>query len=265
MDGEMRLIILAAGQGKRLRPLTNDRPKCLVDLGGRPLLQWQIDAANVAGIDDIVVIGGYRVDQIKKFGVSVLENPRYASTNMVQTLFCAGELFADGFVMAYGDIVYSPSILSRLLEDKRPVSVVVDRDWRSYWARRFEDPLSDAETLRIGANGNLLEIGQKPQTYDDIQAQYIGLVAFRAEGVKSLQRAFRSAESAERTGRTPFGGKRNLDALHMTDLLQGMIQSGVALYASQVSGSWIEVDSLSDLALAEVLLTEGRLGAGYGS
>lgn len=255
----MRLIILAAGQGTRLRPLTDDRPKCLVELGGRPLLEWQIASARQVGISDIVVIGGYKIDHLKKYDVRLIENPEYATTNMVRTLLCAQELFADGFIMAYGDIVYSASVLERLLADVHAISVTVDRQWRSYWERRLEDPLSDAETLKIDVNGNLIEVGQKPQSYADIQAQYIGLVAFRQPGLKQLQATVERVLKENQAGANPFNGKRNLDALYMTDLLQGMIQSGVDLNAFQIDGGWIEVDSVSDLALAEKLLTEGRL------
>lgn len=256
----MRLIILAAGQGTRLRPLTDDRPKCLVDLGGRPLLEWQLAAAREAGINDVVVIGGYRIEQLRKYDVTVIENPRYASTNMLRTLFCARDLFANGFIMSYGDIVYSSVVLKRLIDDANAISVTVDRQWRSYWERRLEDPLSDAETLKIDAEGNLIEVGQKPQSYADIQAQYIGLVAFRAAGVKHLLSTFDRIVEEDAAGVNPFDGKRSLDSLYMTDLLQGMIDSGIKLNAFQIDGGWVEIDSVSDLALAEKLLTEGRLG-----
>ncbi len=255
----MRLIILAAGQGTRLRPLTDERPKCLVELGGRPLLEWQLAAAREAGITDITVIGGYRIDQLRKYNVQLIENPRFASTNMVRTLMCARDLFKDGFIMSYGDIVYSPSVLKRLLSDTHAIAVTVDRQWRSYWKRRLEDPLSDAETLKIRSDGNLGELGQKPQSYADIEAQYIGLVAFRPDGVRQLQQSFEQILSEDAAGKNPFGGKRSLDALYMTDLLQGMIDTGVNLHAMQIDGGWVEVDSVSDLGLAEQLLTEGRL------
>src|SRR5882757_5179513 len=98
MAHAMRMIILAAGQGTRLRPLTDDRPKCLVELCGRPLLQWQIDTARSAGIRDIVVIGGYRHELLKAYDVELVLNPDFASTNMVRTLFRARDLFGPGFV-----------------------------------------------------------------------------------------------------------------------------------------------------------------------
>ena len=144
----MRMIILAAGQGSRLRPLTDDRPKCLVELAGKPLLQWQIETARAAGVTDITVIAGYRQEQLRHYGIAVLVNEDFETTNMVRTLFRARHLFGDGFIMSYGDIVYSPETLHALLRSEADISVIVDRQWRDYWAQRFDDPLSDAESLK---------------------------------------------------------------------------------------------------------------------
>jgi choline kinase len=256
----MRMIVLAAGTGSRLAPLTDDRPKCLVGLAGRPLLEWTRKAAHACGIKDIVVIGGHRIDALRAQPVRVLENPDYARTNMVRTLFRAAELFGEGFVMSYGDIAYAPSVLKTLLDAPVETGVVVDRDWRSYWECRFDDPLSDAESLHIDAAGRLTSIGQRPKSIDEIEAQYIGLAIFRGAGVAALREAYRHAADEDAKGRPPFGGSRNLDRLYMTDLLQGMIDRGMPVSAVPVRGGWVEIDSRRDLDLAEKLVAEGRLG-----
>lgn len=256
------MIVLAAGTGSRLAPLTDDRPKCLVGLAGRPLLEWTQAAAQACGIKDIVVIGGHRIDRLRAYPVQVLENQNYARTNMVRTLFRAAELFGDGFVMSYGDIAYAPSVLQTLLDAPVEIGIAVDRDWRSYWERRFDDPLSDAESLRVDAAGRITSIGQRPQSVDEIEAQYIGLAVFRGTGVAALREAYRRAVDEDEHGRPPFGGSRSLDRLYMTDLLQGMIDLGMPVSAVPVRGGWVEVDSRRDLDLAEALVAAGRLGNG---
>jgi choline kinase len=262
----MRLIILAAGTGSRLAPLTNDRPKCLVELAGRPLLEWTLAATERSGIDEVVVIGGYRAEQLRKYDVTLLVNENFATTNMVHTLFRARAYFGDGFIMSYGDIAYAPDVLERLMDAPPGVSVVVDADWRSYWERRFDDPLKDAETLKLADDGRIVEIGNRPRSFAEIDAQYIGLVAFKGGGVSALERAIEAAGADQARGRNPFGCPRPLDALYMTDLLQGMIALGERVMPLAISGQWIEVDSCSDLALAEGLVKQGRLaGAGRGA
>ena len=92
----MRAIILAAGEGTRLRPHTLDRPKCLVPLAGRPLLAWQADALRRAGVSDITVVTGYRADQVAALGFATVHNDRFRETNMVASLMCARALL-DGW------------------------------------------------------------------------------------------------------------------------------------------------------------------------
>ena len=104
----MRAIILAAGEGTRLRPHTLDRPKCLVPLAGRPLLAWQADALRRAGVADITVVTGYRADQVAALGFATVYNDRFRETNMVASAMCARTLLdgSDDVVLCYGDLVY---------------------------------------------------------------------------------------------------------------------------------------------------------------
>ena len=83
----MNAIILAAGKGERLQPLTNDKPKCLVELFGKSLLEWQIKAFQSSGITDITIVSGYKSDLINFPEITILKNEKYESTNMIETLF----------------------------------------------------------------------------------------------------------------------------------------------------------------------------------
>jgi len=237
----IKAIVLAAGEGKRLRPYTLDRPKCLVEVDGQSLLNRQLAVLATCEIHPIILIGGYRVDMLKQVGVEVRVNPRYAETNMVWTLFCAeGDLEGD-VLLCYGDIVYSPTILKALLQSQADIAVAIDLDWESYWRARNENPLDDAETLKLASDGRILEIGQKPQSLAEIEGQYMGLMKFSARGLELLKNTFYDAKLAG-----VLRGK-SLEKAYMTDLLQAMIDSNIRLDAVSIHGGWVEVDTVADL------------------
>ncbi|NDF48111.1 MAG: phosphocholine cytidylyltransferase family protein, partial [Nitrosopumilaceae archaeon] len=123
----MKAIILAAGEGKRLRPLTDNIPKCMVNLFGVSLLQRQVDIFRKSGIDDISVITGYRSDKINIQSVRYFHNDKYDTTNMVETLFCAKEVMSGSVIVSYGDIVFQKNVLEKLVQSNDDFSIVVDK------------------------------------------------------------------------------------------------------------------------------------------
>src|SRR3990172_985781 len=146
-----------------------DRPKCLVEVDGHSLLDRQLAVLATEAIDTIVLVGGYRIEMLKRPGIASRENPRYAETNMVWTLFCAEDDLEGDVLLCYGDIVYSREILQALRRSKAEIAVAIDLDWESYWRARNENPLDDAETLKLAADGRILEIGQKPESLAEIE------------------------------------------------------------------------------------------------
>ena len=142
----MKAIILAAGEGTRLRPYTETRPKCLVQLATTPILLHQLNVLHRAAIEDITVVTGYRADQIEALDVKTKYNPDYDKTNMVASLMCAESIFdgGDDVLIAYGDIVFEPSVVNSIVSSSAPFCTTVDTLWRRLWELRFSDPLSDA-------------------------------------------------------------------------------------------------------------------------
>jgi len=238
---ELKAIILAAGEGTRLRPYTLDRPKCLVEVDGRSLLDRQLAVLRAEGIQRVVLIGGYREGMLRRDDTESRVNPRYAETNMVWTLFCAEDALEGDILLCYGDIVYSREVLQALLRSKADIAVTIDLDWEAYWRARNEDPLDDAETLKLAEDGRILEIGQKPKSLAEIEGQYMGLMKFTAQGMQLLIKTFHDAKGAG-----SLRGK-SLEKAYMTDMLQAMIDLGYRLESVPVRGGWVEVDTVSDL------------------
>lgn len=258
----MKVVILAAGQGTRLRPLTDGMPKCMVEVNGKSILERQLDTMHACGIEDsdITVVAGYCSDALEEklgcTGIRIIVNGAYETTNMVCSLMCAGDLMSkeDDILVSYGDIIYDASVLGKILESDGEISVVVDDGWHEYWSERCDNPLDDAETLMFDDNDYLTEIGQKTDDLNRVQSQYIGLMRFRGDGLKSMLGLCAEAERRSIEGRRLWRTDRPYPKMYMTDLLQGMIDEGIKLKAVHIQRGWFEIDGMGDLRIAEARL-----------
>ena len=234
----MRAVILAAGRGSRMRQLTDDRPKCLVELRGRPLLEWQVEALRGGGAREIGIVTGYRREMLAARGLHEFHNPRWQDTNMVSSLECAGEWLAAGpCIVSYSDIFYGAAAVASLLASDAALAITYDPGWLELWRRRFADPLVDAETFRIDAAGRLREIGGKPSSTAEVEGQYMGLLRFTPAAWDEVRRIRAGMAAAAR------------DRMHMTGTLQMVVEAGhVPVAAIPYRGEWGEVDSEEDLS-----------------
>src|SRR5271154_242714 len=205
----MRAVILAAGRGSRMGHLGDDRPKCLVELEGKPLIERQMAALQRGGIDQIGIVRGYRAEMIDFPDLSYFANERWAETNMVMSLVAAAPwLRAGPVIVSYRDIFYRSELVHSLGVAAGQLVISYGRAWRRLWSRRFADPLADAETFRTDAAGQLLEIGGKTTQIEDITGQYMGLLKFTPP-------AWSAVEALLRTLPTP-----TRDRLDVTGLLR---------------------------------------------
>lgn len=234
----MKAIILAAGRGSRMKELTDDAPKCLVSLHGRPLIEWQLSALRQAGLSEIGIVTGYSRECLAGLALTEFHNPRWEETNMVASLACASQwLENDVCIVSYSDIFYDFTAVRALIACPADLAVTYDPNWLQIWAKRFADPLSDAETFRFSANGRLTEIGNRPRSLEDIEGQYMGLLRITPAGWGEMQRLRELLPPAE------------ADRMHMTGTLQRVITaSRVPIHVLPYDGIWGEVDTGEDLA-----------------
>ena len=233
----MKAIILAAGRGSRMKDLTKERPKCLVELRGKTLLDWQLEALRSADITEIAIVTGYKRELLTDRGLVEFHNTRWADTNMVSSLeFAKAWLQTDPCIVSYSDIFYSHTVIKSLMTCKASLAVAYDPNWLKLWIHRFGDPLLDAETFRLTSENILAEIGNKPKCVEEVQGQYMGLLKFTQEGWEEVVRI--------RSGLTSMQS----DKMHMTGTLQMIINARrVSISAVAYEGEWGEVDSIEDL------------------
>ncbi len=249
----MKAIVLAAGLGTRLMPLTADRPKCLVALRGKKLFDYQRETFRKNGIDQLIVVTGYFAEAFRPYQVSTCFNPEFATTNMVRSLFCAEAELTGDIVISYGDIIYEERVLKTLLDTPGDVVVGVDKNWMNLWQVRMEDVLADAETMKVNAKDQILELGKKPKSLDEIQGQYMGLIKFSAKIMPEIRKLYHSLDpSALYDGKPPA-------KMFMTSFLQLVIDTLCPVQAAFIQGGWLEVDTGQDLALYEALEPKSAL------
>lgn len=233
----MRAIILAAGRGSRMKSMTSDRPKCLVDLNGITLIQKQVDTMRQAGINKIGIVTGYRREMLENFADVEFHNSMWSKTNMVTSLSMADEwLQKYNCIVSYSDIFYEASAITSLTKSKAHIAITYDPNWKILWEKRFIDPLSDAETFVLDDENTLIEIGGKATSIDEIKGQYMGLTYFRPNGWKEmcLMRDSLPHEKADRQD--------------MTAALSEIIKrDNIKIHAVKYNNVWGEIDSENDL------------------
>ncbi len=229
-----KAIILSAGQGKRLSPLTDTRPKCLVELSGRTVLHWQLRHLRQAGITEVVVVTGFAADTVEAeiagldlpgMAVRTLFNPFFGLTDNLATCWLArGEMVGD-FLLLNGDTLFEPAIAERLIAaPPAPITVTIDRKG-GY----------DADDMKVATEGlSLRAIGKTIETYD---AESIGFLRFDAEGAA----LFTSIVDAAL--RTPEGLKR-----WYLSVINQIAQEYDVVRVQSIQGlDWAEMDFPEDL------------------
>lgn len=252
----MKAIIVAAGIGQRLRPYTDDRPKCLVHLRGRPLLSRQLDAYRRAGVTEFVIVRGYRGEDLEKAlaeeaGVRFLENPDYASTNILYSLMRAEAEMEGGFFFSYSDIVFRPAVVQGLLAATADISLVVDPFWEDAYHGRSDHPVSEAELCAV-REGRVQAVGKRVVPKEQARGEFIGLLRVTAGGAQLLRDTYRK-RLQELGLEAPYGRAPHLRMAYLTDLLNDLIAQGVSLQSVDIQqpSSWREIDTVQDLLRAE--------------
>ncbi len=230
-----KAIILSAGQGRRLSPLTDTRPKCLIELSGKSVLHWQLLHLKAAGLKEVVVVTGFGADAVEAeiaqialqdLKVRTLFNPFYGLTDNLATCWLARDEMRGAFLLLNGDTLFEPAIASRLLD--APVSAVtVTVDRKSAY---------DADDMKVlTEGGRLLAIGKTITAFD---AESIGFLRFSVEGATAFVR------TVEQIMRTPEGLKR-----WYLSVINEMAQSGEEVSVVSIQGlDWAEMDFPEDVA-----------------
>lgn len=253
----VKALVLAAGVGRRLRPFTQELPKCLaVVLNGKTLLQQQLETLRACGVDEVAVVRGYQAKKINLKGLRYYENPDYARTNMLHSLFCAEpELDAD-LLISYSDIWYESPVVQRLLRCEKDIALGVDIDWKEYYLGRKEHPIEEAENVIFDSKGQVVKIGKIGAEPEEVHGEFIGMVKLTRRGCEILRRNFHRAKKLYQG--KPFQRARSFEQAYLTDLFQEMADLGVPIHCEIIGSGWKEIDTVEDLTNAVKVFDQKR-------
>jgi len=222
----VQAVILAGGVGSRLEKLTGGKPKCLADIGGRPLILHQLEALSDHGVGPVLMVVGYNHEAIREVvgrRVEYLVNERYRETNSLYSLWLAREWTTKPFVLLNSDLFFDPEILARLLED--PGNVLAYDSTSSRGREQTKVAIRDRKVIDLG----------KDLPPASARGESLGLLKFEADGAKAM------SEVAEHLVQN---GHERAWVIEGTRAVCKM----VPLYGTNVAGlPWTEVDFPHDL------------------
>jgi choline kinase len=229
---DLTAIILAAGVGSRLRPLTADRPKCLLDVGGQTLLERQLEALRQAGVLDVAIVTGYRGDQIRArvdAAVRIIDSARFEDTNSLYSLWLARDCLLGGAIILNSDVLATTALFSRLLLAPVEDAVLVDKQ------DHFE-----AEDMKVTLEGEFITDFGKDLPPERAHAHNVGMAKFGPRGAVRLRQCVERLVAA--------GHENDWAPMAYRDYA-----STWALFSVLTDGlPWIEIDYLEDLERARV-------------
>jgi L-glutamine-phosphate cytidylyltransferase len=235
----MRPILIGAGRGSRLEDRTTTVPKTLVEVMGRPMLDWILEALGEAGFrrEDVVFVCGYKADVLRERypEFTYVTNHGWASNNILASLMCAREYMTDGFVCSYTDIIYRGSIVRELVTSPFDRVLGCDTEWRRRYATRTQHPETDGEKLRAEGD-RVLEVARTIAPAD-AHGEYIGVAKFTWAGAADLLASYDAGT---------FGPRA-----YLIELFQAMIERGADFRCVDTHGGYMELDTLEDLSFAE--------------
>ena len=248
----MKILILAAGKGTRLKELTRDNPKCLVKLDGKSIIQYQLDIFKNFNVEDIVLIAGYKSEKLEFLSKKIILNKKYDITNMLYSLFCAIDEIKGDVLISYGDSVFDNSIIEKMINCDSDISVASDANWRNYWDSRYINPLTDLETYKTNKEGYITNIGEKPESYSQIDGQYIGLIKLTSIGSEIFKKELIHFH------KKGLINKKSFNDAFLTDFVQALILRGYKIKSQEIFGNYIEIDTIDDI---ESPITQKRINS----
>ena len=239
---QTRVVILGAGKGVEMGELTADRPKCMVEVGGRPMLESIVETYRSVGVKDIAIVRGYCKDEITVQGATFYDNDESQETHEAYSLHCALPALEGDLVVCYGDVLMKKFIPEELIELEDDFAVFVDTNWQeSRNADRYADYVQCSEPSSHKSAFREVTLKTVSDTLDPevTDGEWMGLLRTSPRGTEVLRSVVEELVSTEE-------GKRSAD---MAAVLRAILDRGHDIRVIYTTGNWLDVDSVDEVLL----------------
>ena len=190
-----QVILIAAGRGKRLGRHTDEIPKCMVEVAGKPIFGWVWKALSAVGVKRLVVIRGYRGDVLEAFIRTIVpdaifvDNHEWETNNILLSLDKARAHLDRPTYVTYSDIVFTETVARAAHASAAGIGLVIDREFRTIYEGRTEHPLDEGEVADLMPDGTVARVGKRALPPADAAGEFIGLVKLNQAGATTFARS----------------------------------------------------------------------------
>ena len=243
-ESKTKALIVAAGLGSRLKKHTESLPKCMLDFGGKTLLERQLSAYRSCGISNISIIKGYKKNKINYKNIKYFNNKDYENNNILNSIFYGEEVINGNIIIAYSDILFEPSVVQRLLDSDHDISIVVDIDWRGYYVNRKDHPITEAENVIFNSNNEVVKIGKISTEKQEVHGEFIGMIKLSHRGAETFKQNFHRVKKLY--WNKPFQRAKTFQQAYLTDMIQELVDIGTKVHCVIIERGWKEIDTVED-------------------
>lgn len=244
----MKIIVIAAGSGKRLGESTKDLPKYLVKVNDKTIMDHQLNIFKKINYEKLIIITGPYKEKFTSIEAIYVEDKNYLQHDILGSLMAARDHIKGDVLIVYSDIIFDHSILSKIIESKDDIGIAIDMNWESAYVGRTDHPKTEAENVSLD-NGKILEIKKNISSKKQI-GEFLGIVKLSGTGSKIFVEKFLELEKSH-VG--CFHDAPSFKKAYLTDMIQELVDSGIKVSPILVSGKWCEIDTKQDLERAAKL------------
>ena len=235
------VVILGATQGKGFGKMTENRPKTMIPIGGKPILAKLVASFNDCGLKQISTVRGYKKESVNLPNIKYFDNDVYESTEEAASLYAAKSFINGNLVFSFGDILFEKFVLLNLLDSQEDFTIVVDSSWSKHpekHARTTDLVIADREHTREYREDNIYvqSIGNEIDK-SKAHGEWIGLAMFSARGAGILVETLDELAAAGR-----------LKTMPMVGVFAELMKKGHRIKVEYVHGHWLDIDNLDDIS-----------------